>query len=108
MPADCVPRPRDATVTEPHLLLDTDVLIEVLCGNPKTGGTGLHTEVSGDTGYSAATDSGDGGHRARGVLAGDGSRDTVALIVFDDHHVIPLTIGDGLGNPTLSFAAPPL
>ena len=60
MPADCAPKPRDATVTEPHLLLDTDVLIEVLCGNPKTGGTGLHTEVSGDTGYSAATDSRDG------------------------------------------------
>ena len=37
MPANCAPGPRSATVDEPDLLLDTDILIGVLRGNPQAG-----------------------------------------------------------------------
>jgi len=37
MPGNYEPKPRGAAVTDPDLLLDTDVLIEILRGSPEAG-----------------------------------------------------------------------
>jgi predicted nucleic acid-binding protein len=89
MPGNYALRPRDATVAEPDLLLDTDVLIEILRGGAKAGNW-LKSLGSRTIGISVLT--------RMEILQGARDRQEQETLIsqLDNYHLVLLEVGDSI------------